>query len=449
MMNETIVAISTALGKSAISIVRLSGEEAISIVAGCFKGKDLTTVNSHTVHYGHIFDESGIIDEVLVSVFRAPRTYTREDIVEIGTHGGIYVTNRILELMLERGCRLAEPGEFTKRAFLNGRIDLTQAESVCDIIEAKTAASLKMANYGLRGDVRKMIEDFRRELTGCITRIEVNIDYPEYEDEEITLAELLPLIEALESRIENILSKAETSAILREGITTAIIGPPNVGKSSLLNALLREEKAIVTEIPGTTRDIVEGRVNIGGIILNLIDTAGIRYAADIVEKIGVEKTKQVIEEAALIILVFDYNAPLTNLDKEILEMTSRSTRITVINKNDLEPRIDLSLFDDYLLMSTFNPEDIEKLERKIKETLHISDISEIDYTYLGNARQIAKLKQAKQALSDALHSLNGGQPIDIVNIDLVIAWRHLSDILGEKSSVEIIDEIFANFCLGK
>ena len=449
MMDDTIVAVATAMGKSAISIVRLSGPEAIAIAAGCFKGSDLTAVPSYTVCYGHIFDEDGMIDEVLVSVFRAPKTYTREDIVEIGTHGGIYVTNRILELMLERGCRLAEPGEFTKRAFLNGRIDLTQAEAVCDVIEAKTAASLKMANHGLRGDVRRMIESFRKELTNLIAHIEVNIDYPEYEDEEIAAAELLKRVVKLAGRIDDILRKAQASAILREGVTTAIIGPPNVGKSSLLNALLREEKAIVTEIPGTTRDIVEGQVNIGGIILNLIDTAGIRYTTDVVEKIGVEKTKKVIEAAALIILVFDYNAPLTEPDKEILAMTSQSARIIVVNKNDLEPKIDLGQFDDYLLMSAFNPADIERLERKIKETLQISDIAEIDYTYLGNARQIAKLKQVRQALADALSGLEDGQPVDIVNIDLTIAWRHLSEILGEVSSDEIVDEIFANFCLGK
>ncbi|MCK9537351.1 MAG: tRNA uridine-5-carboxymethylaminomethyl(34) synthesis GTPase MnmE, partial [Bacilli bacterium] len=374
-MNDTIVAISTALSKSAISIVRLSGSDAIGIATKIFKGKDLTKADSHTIHYGHIFDGSEMIDEVLVSVFRAPKTYTKEDVVEIGCHGGIYVTNRILELLLINGGRLAEPGEFTKRAFVNGRIDLTQAESICDIIEAKTATSLKMANHGLRGDIRKMIESYRQELTGYITRIEVNIDYPEYEEEEITALFLQPKIEAMVRRLNDILEKAQTSVILKEGIMTAIIGPPNVGKSSLLNALLREEKAIVTEIAGTTRDIVEGQINIGGIVLNLIDTAGIRYTEDIVEKIGVEKTKKIIDQAALIILVFDYNAPLTEIDREVLRITTNTTRIIVVNKNDLEPKIDLSQLDDYLLMSTFNPTDIENLETKIKERLRISDIA--------------------------------------------------------------------------
>lgn len=448
-MNDTIVAISTALSKSAISIVRLSGSDAIGIATKIFKGKDLTKADSHTIHYGHIFDGSEMIDEVLVSVFRAPKTYTKEDVVEIGCHGGIYVTNRILELLLINGGRLAEPGEFTKRAFVNGRIDLTQAESICDIIEAKTATSLKMANHGLRGDIRKMIESYRQELTGYITRIEVNIDYPEYEEEEITALFLQPKIEAMVRRLNDILEKAQTSVILKEGIMTAIIGPPNVGKSSLLNALLREEKAIVTEIAGTTRDIVEGQINIGGIVLNLIDTAGIRYTEDIVEKIGVEKTKKIIDQAALIILVFDYNAPLTEIDREVLQITTNTTRIIVVNKNDLEPKIDLSQLDDYLLMSTFNPTDIENLETKIKEILRISDIADIDYTYIGNTRQIAKLKQAKRALEDALDSLNIRQPIDIINIDLSIAWHYLGEILGEASSVQIIDEIFSAFCLGK
>ncbi|MDD4387814.1 MAG: tRNA uridine-5-carboxymethylaminomethyl(34) synthesis GTPase MnmE [Bacilli bacterium] len=448
-MNDTIVAISTALSKSAISIVRLSGSDAIGIATKIFKGKDLTKADSHTIHYGHIFDGSEMIDEVLVSVFRAPKTYTKEDVVEIGCHGGIYVTNRILELLLINGGRLAEPGEFTKRAFVNGRIDLTQAESICDIIEAKTATSLKMANHGLRGDIRKMIESYRQELTGYITRIEVNIDYPEYEEEEITALFLQPKIEAMVRRLNDILEKAQTSVILKEGIMTAIIGPPNVGKSSLLNALLREEKAIVTEIAGTTRDIVEGQINIGGIVLNLIDTAGIRYTEDIVEKIGVEKTKKIIDQAALIILVFDYNAPLTEIDREVLQITTNTTRIIVVNKNDLEPKIDLSQLDDYLLMSTFNPTDIENLETKIKERLRISDIADIDYTYIGNTRQIAKLKQAKRALEDALDSLNIRQPIDIINIDLSIAWHYLGEILGEASSVQIIDEIFSAFCLGK
>ena len=448
-MLDTIVAISTALSKGALSIVRLSGKEAIAIVSKVFKGKSLSNVESHTVHYGHIVDEEESIDEVLVTIFRSPKTYTREDVVEIGCHGGIYVTNRILELLIRKGCRLAEPGEFTKRAFLNGRIDLTQAEAVSDIIEAQTKISLQMAHSGLRGDIKRMIEAFQKELTAYISKIEVNIDYPEYEDEEGIALPLKEDIQRLINNLDNILENVEKSVILKEGVLTAIVGPPNVGKSSLLNALIKEEKAIVTEVPGTTRDIVEGQVNIGGIILNLIDTAGIRYTEDVIEKIGIEKAKETINKASLIIMVFDYNAPLTATDLNILNLTKERPRLIVINKNDLEPKIDLNLFDDYILMSAFNPEDITKLELKIKEVLNLSDLSSIDYTYIGNARQIAKIKQAKEALEGAAESLDYKQPIDIVNVDLMVAWRCFGDVLGRLSSESIIDEIFSKYCLGK
>lgn len=449
-MNDTIVAISTAIGKSALSIIRISGNEAISIANEIFKGKNLNKVKSHTVHYGHIVENNEIIDEVLISIFRAPKTFTMEDIVEISCHGGIFVTNKILEILLSSGCRMAEPGEFTKRAFLNGRIDLTQAESIIDVIDAKTTNSLKMANIGLRGDIRKLIEDFRQELLNCIAKIEVNIDYPEYEDEEqITNDILKPVINKLLIQIEDILEKSQTSIILKEGISTAIIGKPNVGKSSLLNALLHEEKAIVTEIAGTTRDIVEGNINIGGIILNLIDTAGLRETEDVVEKIGVEKTKKVLEKAALIILVFDYSSPLDETEIQLLKITEDKDRIIVINKNDLPKKIDLSQFKDYILMSTFNNKDINLLENKIKEICNISDLTNIDYTYIGNARQISKLRLAKQSLEDAKISIITNQPIDIINIDLSLAWKSLGEIIGEVSSDELINELFSKFCLGK
>lgn len=449
-MEDTIVAISTALGSGALSIVRLSGQDALEIANQVFKGKNLLKVNSHTVHYGHIVDAGEIIDEVLVSVFLAPKTFTRENIVEISCHGGIFVTNKILELLLRKGARMAEPGEFTKRAFLNGRIDLTQAESVIDVIEAKTNSSLKMANLGLRGDVRKLIEDFRSQILFCIAKIEVNIDYPEYEDEEQITNEILkPVIIDLREKIKIILDKSQTSIILKEGISTAIIGKPNVGKSSLLNSLLREDKAIVTDIAGTTRDIVEGTINVGGIILKLIDTAGIRETIDKVEKIGVEKTKKVISAAELIILVFDYNSYLNDVDIQLLEMTKDKDRIIVINKNDLDKKIDLSYFNDYLLISTFKEQDIERLESKIKEVCQVSDVTNIDYTYIGNARQIAKLNQVKDALDDALQGVGGNLPIDIINIDLTLAWKHLGEIIGEVSSDNLINELFSKFCLGK
>lgn len=449
-MEDTIVAISTALGKSAISIVRVSGPDAIPLVNDIYKGVNLLKAPANTINYGHIYEGEEMLDEVLVSIFRAPKSYTGEDIVEINCHGGIFVTNKVLELLIRKGCRPAEPGEFTKRAFLNGRIDLTQAESVMDVIEAKTTNSLKLAGFGLRGDVRKMIETFRNEVLNMILKIEVNIDYPEYEDEEqITTEYLKPVTESLIERFEKILAKSETSVILKEGISTAIIGRPNVGKSSLLNALLQEDKAIVTDIAGTTRDIVEGRVDIGGVILNLIDTAGVRRTEDVIEKIGVEKSKQMIAEADLVILVFDYSSPLNEVDLELLELTEQKTRIIVVNKQDLEPKIDLNVFEDYLLMSTFNEEDIERLKAKIKEIYRLSDLSEIDFTYIGNARQIAKLKQSREALVDAYQSIIAGQPIDIINIDLHRAMDYLSEILGEVHSLSLVDELFANFCLGK
>ncbi len=449
-MEDTIVAVSTALSKSAISIVRASGPEAIAMVGQIFRGKDLKTAESHTISYGHIVDGGEVIDEVLVSVFRAPKTYTTEDIVEINCHGGMFVTNRILGLLLEKGGRMAEPGEFTKRAFLNGRIDLTQAEAVTDLIDAKTSSSLKMANLGLRGDIRKMIEDFRSRLLACIAKIEVNIDYPEYLDEEQITGEILkPAVSGMLEEITKILEKSKVSAILKEGISTAIIGKPNVGKSSLLNALLREDRAIVTAIAGTTRDTIEGTVNLGGLILNLIDTAGIRQTADAIEKLGVEKAKKIIDRAALIILVFDYSTPLTEDDFRILELTEKKERIIVVNKQDLKKQIDLSRLKDYQLISAFNQADIEKLENKIRAVCQISDLVDLDYTYVGNARQIAKLKQAQDSLKEAILGIENRQPSDIVNLDLTAAWKTMGEIIGETVEDELLTEMFSKFCLGK
>lgn len=450
MFDDTIVAISTALGKGAISIVRLSGNEAINIVNKVFKGNDLNKVDSHTIHYGKIVDDGEVLDEVLVSVFKSPKTFTREDIVEINCHGGMFVTNKILELMLLKGARMAEAGEFTKRAFLNGRIDLTQAEAVMDIIEAKTKNSLKMANFGLTGQVKKMITTFRQKLLTSIAHIEVNIDYPEYEDEiEITNEYITPVINELLQEIDLILKRSEVSRIMKDGISTAIIGKPNVGKSSLLNSLLREERAIVTNIAGTTRDIVEGSINLGGVVLNLIDTAGIRQTDDIVEQIGVKKSHQAIEEAQLLILVFDYNTKLTSEDIDILKLTKDKMRIIVINKKDLQQKIDLSYFEDYILISSFDEADIEKVEKKIKNLCNIVEANELDSTYIGNARQIAKIKTARKYLLDARQSVNEQRPIDIVGLDLTNAWNVLGEVIGEISSDQLINELFSKFCLGK
>ena len=449
-MNDTIVAISSALGVGAISIVRLTGDEAIEIVDKCFKKKDLTKVPSHTIHYGHIYDGDEVVDEVMVTILRAPKTYTKEDVVEINCHGGAYITQKILEVMLKNGARMAEAGEFTKRAFLNGRIDLTQAEAVMDMIDAKTKESLKMANIGLRGDVKKLVDKLRQELLTCIAKVEVNIDYPEYEDEEQITQEILkPILEKVEKEITELIEKGEISQKIKDGIKTVIIGKPNVGKSSLLNGILRENKAIVTDIAGTTRDIVEGRVNIGGIILDLIDTAGIRETEDVVEKIGVEKSLDEINNADLIILMFDNSQELTKEDESLLEKTKNKNRIVIINKSDLENKLDLKVFDDYLLMSALSEDDVCRLENKINSLYKIKEINTIDATYIGNTRHLGKLHEALRAIKDALISVEMNQVVDMINLDISIAWKALGDIVGANASDSLINELFSKFCLGK
>ena len=446
--NETIVSISTALGTGAISIVRLSGNKAINIVNSVFKGEDLRKVKSHTIHYGHIYDNDKLIDEVLISVFKAPKTYTKEDVVEINCHGGILVTNKILELMLEKGAVMAEPGEFTKRAFLNGRIDLTKAEAVMDIINSQTDRSLKCATLALRGDIYELITNFRNKLVNCIAKIEVNIDYPEYEDEEVITNEYLqPVLTELKIELEEILEKAKTSTIIKEGIKTAIIGQPNVGKSTLLNAFLRENKAIVTEIAGTTRDIVEGKVAVGGVLLNLVDTAGVRQTEDLVEKLGVLKTKEVLNEADLIILVLDNNQKLNNVDKELLDITKNKNRIVVINKIDLERKIDYD--GEAIEVSLIEKNAIDKVERKIIEMYNIADINDIDASYISNTRQIGKIKDALKNINEALKGIKLKYPVDIINIDIKNSWNDLGEIIGESNPEELINTLFSNFCLGK
>jgi len=449
-MNDTIVAISSAVGVGAISIVRLTGDESIDIVNKCFKGKNLAKCKSHTIHYGHIYDDGEVVDEVMVTVLRAPKTYTKEDVVEINCHGGAYITQKILEVILKNGARMAEAGEFTKRAFLNGRIDLTQAEAVMDMIDARTKESLKMANIGLRGDVKRLVDKLRQELLTCIAKIEVNIDYPEYEDEEQITQEILePILKKVKKEIEELIEKGEISQKIKDGIKTAIIGKPNVGKSSLLNGILRENKAIVTDIAGTTRDIVEGRVNIGGIVLDLIDTAGIRETEDIVEKIGVEKSLDEIDNADLIILMFDNSQELTNDDKMLLEKTENKNRIIIINKSDLDNKLDLSVFDDYILMSALLEKDICELEAKINSLYRLKEINTIDATYIGNSRHLGKLHEALKAIKDALISIEMNQVVDMINLDISIAWKALGDIVGANASDSLINELFSKFCLGK
>ena len=350
-MNDTIAAISTTMGVGAISIIRVSGKDSINIVNKIFKGKDLTNVDSHTITYGHIIDNENIIDEVLVSIMKAPRTFTREDVVEINTHGGIAITNKVLELLLLNGCRLAEPGEFTKRAFLNGRIDLIEAEGVMDLINSKTEKSRKLAINQVNGEVSRLIKELRQKVIEILANIEVNIDYPEYEDiEEMTNSMILSNIDSIEKEIKNILKHSEDSKLIKDGIKTIIIGSPNVGKSSILNRLLNEEKAIVTDIAGTTRDIVEGNVIIDGIVLNMIDTAGIRETDDVVESIGVKKSLDLINEADLILYVLNNNKELTNEEKEILNKIKDKNNIVIVNKIDLENKLNLNEVPKYLEM---------------------------------------------------------------------------------------------------
>ena len=451
-MNDTIAAISTALGVGAISIIRVSGKESISIVNQLFKGKDLTKVNSHTIHYGHIIDQEEIIDEVLVSIMKAPKTFTCEDVVEINCHGGITTTHKILELLLRNGARLAEPGEFTKRAFLNGRIDLVKAESVMDLINVKSEAARKLAIQGLEGHVSKIIRDLRQKLLEIIASIEVNIDYPEYEDIEVmTNEKLLPKIKDVKQDLKHIIDESESGQIIKEGIKTIIVGRPNVGKSSLLNRLINENKAIVTEIEGTTRDTVEGILMLDGIQLQIIDTAGIRETDNLVEKIGVDKSIQLMDEADLVLVVLNNNEELTSNDWKIIDKANVKTTIIVINKNDLSSKIDRTLLKDYPIVEISVTEDqgIDQLKNKIKEMFNLSKINQKDYNYLSNVRQISLAKNADKVLNEVMEGINQKMPIDMVEIDLKNAWEILGEIIGETYTDELLNQLFSQFCLGK
>ncbi len=449
-MNDTITAISTTLGIGAISIIRVSGNDAIKIVNKIFKGRDLEKVNTHTINYGYIMDGNIKIDEVLVSVMRAPKTFTREDVVEINTHGGIAITNKVLELLLLNGCRLAEPGEFTKRAFLNGRIDLIEAEGVMDLINAKTEKSRKIAMNEVNGEVSKLIKDLRKNIIEILANIEVNIDYPEYEDiEEMTNKIILDNVENITLKINNILKKSEDMKIIKEGIKTIIIGSPNVGKSSILNRLLNEDKAIVTDIAGTTRDIVEGNIQIDGIILNILDTAGIRKTNDVVESIGVKKSLDLIDEADLILYVLNNNEKIIEEEKDILNKIKDKNHIIIVNKIDLEKNIDLSMLDNYILMSIKDDVGIDELRKKIKDMFNLEKINTSDFTYLSSARSISLLKKALISLDDVKKGIKENMPVDMVEIDLKKVWSTLGEIIGETYSDELIDQLFSQFCLGK
>ena len=450
-MNDTIAAISTSLGIGAISIVRMSGTDAIKIANKIFT-KDLENVKSHTINYGFIKENDEVIDEVLISVMKAPHTYTTEDIIEINCHGGITTTNKVLEILLKNGARLAEPGEFTKRAFLNGRIDLTKSEAVMDLLESKTETARKLAINSLQGTTAKLVDNFRDKIKQLISSIEVNIDYPEYYDiEVITLEKIKEETTKMKQELENIIKESENSKIIKNGIDTLIIGRPNVGKSSILNKFLDEDKAIVTDIAGTTRDIVEGQVMLDNIILNIIDTAGIRETEDKVEKIGVEKSLSLIEQADLIIVVLNSNEKLTKEDLELLEKTKNKNTIVVLNKNDLERKIELEKLKEYNLVSTNtnNLEGIDNLKDKIKEMFNLEQISTKDYNYLTNVRQISLAKNAYQKLIDVENALKENLPVDMIEIDLRDCFDILGEITGKTYSDEIIDNLFERFCVGK
>ena len=450
-MNDTIVAISTTMGVGAISIIRLSGKEAISMVNKSFKGKNLEEVATHTINYGHIYDNDELIDEVLVSVMKGPRSFTAEDVVEINCHGGIITTNRILETMLNNGARLAEPGEFTKRAFLNGRIDLVKSEAVMDLIESKSDEARKVALSQLGGKTSNLITTFRNTLKQLLSSIEVNIDYPEYYDIEVmTIEKIKEQVSKMKVELEKLVKESENTTIIRDGIKTVIIGKPNVGKSSILNKLLEKDKAIVTDIAGTTRDIVEGEIYLDGVLLNIIDTAGIRTTDDIVEKIGVEKSLSMIDEADLVIVVLNSNEELSDEDKEILEKTKNKTRIIVLNKNDLERKLVIPTdLKNVVETNTNDYEGITTLKEKIKELFNLEQIATKDYTYLTNSRQISLAKQAYKNLLDAEQSIEDDQPVDMIEIDLKDCFDTLGEIIGATYSEEIIDNLFENFCVGK
>lgn len=453
-MNETICAIATSQGVGAIAIIRVSGDNAINIVNKIFKGKDLTKVKSHTINYGHIMDKDQEIDEVLVSVMKAPKTFTAEDTVEINTHGGISPTNKTLELLLENGCRLAEPGEFTKRAFLNGRIDLLEAEAVMDMINSKTENQRKMAINQIGGKVSDLINSLRSDMVQIISNINVNIDYPEYDDVDIITDNILiPKITNLKQRIEKILKESINGKIIKDGIKTSIIGRPNVGKSSLLNALLEEDKAIVTDIAGTTRDIVEGQVVINGIILNMIDTAGIRETEDLVESIGVEKSKKMIDKSDLILLMLNNNEQLTDDIKEIFEKIKDKNYIVIINKIDLEKKLDINSLDidkdKIIKLSITENKGLEELKNKIIELFNIEAIETQDPTYLNNSRSISILKNCLSAINDVEEGLKNNMPIDMIELDIKNIWEELGKINGTSYEEELLDEMFSRFCLGK
>ncbi|KPG68726.1 MULTISPECIES: tRNA uridine-5-carboxymethylaminomethyl(34) synthesis GTPase MnmE [unclassified Enterococcus] len=456
---DTIAAISTPPGEGAISIVRLSGDQAIAIADRIFtSSKSLAEVPSHTIHYGHIIDpvEERLMDEVMLSVMKQPRTFTREDVVEINCHGGIVVVNQLLQLVLRQGARLAEPGEFTKRAFLNGRVDLSQAEAVMDLIRAKTDKAMNLAINQLDGNLSHLIRQLRQDILQTLAQVEVNIDYPEYDDvEELTTRLLLEKAQMVKAQIESLLATAQQGKILREGLSTAIIGRPNVGKSSLLNHLLKEEKAIVTDIAGTTRDVIEEYVNVRGVPLKLIDTAGIRDTEDVVEKIGVERSRKALKEAELILLVLNQSEKLTPQDQQLLTLTEGARRIILLNKTDLPAQITSEELRSYITdepvfsVSVLNNEGLDQLEQAIADLFFGGKTTDKDASYLSNTRHIALLENAAYSLSEVIEGIEAGMPVDLVQIDMTRCWDYLGEVVGDSVQDELITQLFSQFCLGK
>ena len=448
-MDDTIAAISTAQGVGAISIIRVSGPKAFEIVSKIFSNKKFKEAPSHTIHYGFIVDNGKKIDEVLVGKMCAPKTFTCEDVAEINAHGGIMTTNEILELLLVNGCRLAEPGEFTKRAFLNGRIDLTEAEGIMDLINSKTDKAREMALNQVSCEVSNLIRDLRDDLAGIISNIEVNIDYPEYEDTPVmTNKKVKESLGVLEAKIKNILEKSNEGEIVKNGIKTVIAGKPNVGKSSLLNMLLGEDRAIVTDVQGTTRDSIEASIVIDNIILNLIDTAGIRETSDTVESIGVSKSLNLIDQADLVLFVLNYNEEITADEKKILAKIKDKNHIIVVNKIDLDKKLDTSLLDNPIYISIKDNKNIDEIKERIKKLFNLEKIETADLTYLTSARSKAILRQVLASVADVRAGIDK-YPIDIVEIDLRKIWNLLGDIIGENYSEELLDELFSRFCVGK
>lgn len=453
---DTIAAISTPIGEGGISIVRMSGEDAIKIANRVFKGKDLEAVDSHTIHYGHIVDPAKkmTIDEAMVSVLRAPKTFTREDIVEINCHGGIVVTNHILQLLLANGARMADPGEFTKRAFVNGRIDLTQAESVMDIVRAKTDKARQVAVGQLAGGLLTKIRQMRQEILDTLANVEVNIDYPEYDADQITAKQMTETSQKVIDQIDQLLQTAQEGTILRNGLATAIVGQPNVGKSSLLNYLTQSDKAIVTDVAGTTRDTLEEYVSVRGVPLKLIDTAGIHDTEDKVEKIGVERSQKALSQADLVLLLIDASHDLTEEDRKLLEMTADKKRIIVLNKMDLGQVLTVDAVkeltgSEVVTTSILKQKNMADLEDMIKKLFFAGIENSNDQILVTNQRQTGLLNKAKQELLDVIKALEDEVPVDIAQIDFTGAWETLGEITGDSAPDELVNALFSQFCLGK